>query len=72
MNPEPNSYGDLTNDSGLPGQHMGTPKQKLFFQHFIVEISGALLGASGIGPYFDPSYGTVHSSNADFQANAVS
>jgi hypothetical protein len=73
------SYGDLTNCAGgssgcngLPGQGStvspltGSPLEKVFCCHFIVQIPIV----SG-DQYFDPSYGVTYSSAANFEALAV-
>jgi len=59
-------FGDLTNQSTLPGQNTAPPSEKVFSQHFIVKFTG---GTSG--PYFDPSYGVTYTNAADFESKAV-
>jgi hypothetical protein len=56
------SYGDLQNETGLPGQNSPTPSEKVFVRHFIVKIDPNLLTSfpPGTGPYFDPSCGVTY------------
>lgn len=65
----PPTYGYMTSGTGLPGQNSGTPSEKFFGSHYILQISADLAG--GAGPYFDPSYGVTYEDPADFEANAV-
>jgi hypothetical protein len=79
MVPALSSYGDLTNCTGpptgcdgLPGQGSysypltGSPLEKVFASHFIVQIPFA----SG-NQYYDPSYGVTYPSAAGFETQAV-
>ena len=58
----PTTFGDLTNDKGLPGQNSPTPSQKIFADHAIVKFDKT---------YYDPSYGVTYSDPADFIKKAV-
>jgi hypothetical protein len=64
MVPARTSYGDLTNISGLPGQGLATPDEKVFGSHFIVQVP-LLLG------YYDPSYGVSYPDAVGFENQAV-
>jgi hypothetical protein len=79
MVPALSSYGDLTNCTGpptgcdgLPGQGSysypltGSPLEKVFGSHFIVQIPIA----SG-NQYYDPSYGVTYLNPAGFESQAV-
>jgi hypothetical protein len=79
MVPALSSYGDLTNCTGpptgcngLPGQGSysypltGSPLEKVFGSHFIVQIPIA----SG-NQYYDPSYGVTYLNEAGFESQAV-
>jgi hypothetical protein len=79
MVPAPSSYGDLTNCiggltgcNGLPGQGStvfpltGSPLEKVFASHFILQIPIA----TG-NQYYDPSYGVTYPSAAGFEAQAI-
>jgi hypothetical protein len=59
-------YGDLTNESGLPGQGETTPVEKVFACHFFLQLTFV----SG-NQYYDPSYGVTYPSAAGFESAAV-
>lgn len=79
MYPALASYGDLTNEQGLPGQNSCvpgaippcTPSEKVFGSHYIVKVQSALTSTSPPGPYFDPSYGVWYANPTDFESQAV-
>jgi hypothetical protein len=59
-------YGEVTNDTGIPGQNMATPQEKVFSNHVFVYTTG-ITG----GPYFDPSYGVAYTGETDFETQAI-
>jgi hypothetical protein len=69
MMPPLSSYGDLINQAGIPGQGEpppGTPLEKVFIAHFIVQVVGATAGCTDYNTLahsqlFDPSYGVTYS-----------
>jgi hypothetical protein len=63
------AFGDLTSLSGVAGQNSPTPSEKAFNYHFIVEVNNSAV--TNQGPYFDPSYGQIYTSNCDFETKAV-
>jgi hypothetical protein len=62
--------GDITSDSGLPGQNSPTPSEKLFGLHFIVQAPPG--SSSG---YYDPSYGVQYTGPCGvpdgFESNSI-
>jgi hypothetical protein len=87
MVPTPASFGDLFNDPGKAGQGSGTPREKVFERHFIVQVVGEVPGCTAYGALststlYDPSYGVTYSpysaggnpatTQAGFEHDAVS
>ncbi len=55
-------YGDLTSNSGIPGQGGATPSQKIFTNHlFLYNNNNAI--------YYDPSYGVTYVDSTDLVDN---
>jgi hypothetical protein len=50
--------------TGIAGQNMATPNEKVFGVHWIVRRTDG-------STYYDPSYGTTNTGAANFTANAV-
>jgi len=65
MYPVVPSFGNLTEDQGLPGQSSVNPSEKVFNWHYIVQYpaGGAL--------WYDPSYGVTYSSAASFETQSI-
>jgi hypothetical protein len=67
MVPTPSAgFGDLIDGMGIPGQGEGTPEEKVFDLHFIVQVPIA----SG-NQYYDPSYGVTYPSAVGFESQSV-
>ena len=62
--PKNSLYGDMTSNSGAPGQNSPTPSEKAHWNHAIVKTDISSL-------YYDPSYGLVYKDVNDFEKKAV-
>jgi hypothetical protein len=68
MSPARSNYGDLTNQTGIPGQGEpppATPVEKVFHRHFIVQVVSGTAGCTdyntlSTSQLYDPSYGVTY------------
>jgi hypothetical protein len=66
----PGIYDYLENMPGLAGQNTSTPGQKIFDDHVIARFRFGTIGPWSTD-YYDPSYGTTYTGEADFEAKAI-
>lgn len=60
----PTVYGDMTSNTGVPGENSQTPSEKAHINH-------AIVCAPDTGVFYDPSYGLTYSGAADFETQAL-
>jgi hypothetical protein len=57
-------FGQMISLAGIAGQNTPQPSEKVFLRHFILKD---VMGVSGAGPYYDPSYGVTYLNACDPQ-----
>jgi hypothetical protein len=67
--PSNNAYGDLTKLNTKTGQNTAPPSEEAFLFHYIVKYPHG--GTSGVGTYYDPSYGVQYTDATNFETVAV-
>jgi len=59
------AFGSFTSLPTLAGQNTSPPSEKVFTQHFIIQVPPTT------GGYYDPSYGVTYTNACNFETNAV-